>query len=50
MSYRKGNYTAFYVKEVPTVHVPMRKAALAEALSSSSYMVQTKARPGSYRL
>jgi hypothetical protein len=31
---------------VPTVHVPLRKDALREALTSSSFMIQTKREPG----
>ena len=35
---------------VPTVHVAMRKDQIKQALSNPSYMVQTKSRPGRYRL
>lgn len=36
--------------EVPTVHVPMKKEAVRKALGSSYYMIQTKIKPGRYRL
>ena len=36
--------------KVPTVHIPMKKDAVREALSSSCYMIQTKTDPGTYRL
>lgn len=35
---------------VPTLHVPMKKDALREALSDPDFMVQSKCRPGTYRL
>lgn len=36
--------------KVPTVHIPMKKDAVREALSSRCYMIQTKIDPGAYRL
>ncbi len=36
--------------KVPTVHIPMKRDAVREALSLSYYMVQTKIKPGRYRL
>lgn len=35
---------------VPTVHVPMRKDDVSRALSSPGYQVQSKTKPGLYRL
>ena len=35
---------------VPTVHVPMRKDDISRALSSPGYQVQSKTKPGLYRL
>lgn len=35
---------------VPTVHVAMNKDQIRRALSSASFMVQTKANPGRYKL
>ena len=36
--------------KVPTVHIPMKKEAVREALGSSYYMIQTKIDPGRYCL
>lgn len=36
--------------EVPTLHVPMEKAALSKALSDPDFVVQSKTIPGIYRL
>jgi len=36
--------------KAPTVHIPMKKDAVREALSSSCFMIQTKIDPGTYRL
>ena len=35
---------------VPTLHVPMEKGVLREALLDPDFMVQSKCRPGSYHL
>ena len=35
---------------VPTVHIPMKKEAIREALSSGDFMIQTKTDPGVYGL
>ena len=35
---------------VPTVHIAMKKEQLRSALDSTSYMVQTKAKPNRYRI
>lgn len=36
--------------QIPTLHIPMDKEALRQALSNPNYMVQTKINPGKYRL
>lgn len=35
---------------VPTLHIPMKKDCLTEALQDEQFMVQTKTRPGRYYL
>lgn len=35
---------------IPTLHIPMEKEAIREALTDPAFMVQTKANPGIYRL
>mgnify|MGYP000018274853 CR=1 FL=1 len=35
---------------VPTLHVPMKKESITAALSSPNYMVNSKCKPGCYRL
>ena len=36
--------------EVPTVHVPMKKAMLAKALNDPGFTVHSPFKPGRYRL
>lgn len=36
--------------KVPTLHIPMKKESLTQALNSPSYMVSSKCSPGCYKL
>lgn len=36
--------------KVPTLHIPMKKESLTQALSSPNYMVNSKCSPGCYKL
>lgn len=38
------------MRSVPTLHIPMKKELVREALEKPAYMLQTKCEPGCYRL